>query len=411
MREGITNVLLFDIEKEMGDKQYGIFEVKTLEFIRNTQPNTDGSYELDILAVTVMTQRVVYLNARVQDDDPEAVVGVAEGEEGEGEGGERKLKKDDPGGGNPNSKVALQVSFRTVGVVTEGRAPEDLVFTDITDYGFANFYNQYLFELGNSDKFFEALKDVSKARSASLAGVVGANKSKKGQFVAAILCSILAFVVAVCASVYAVRKHLDSTKRITDKSRMLEYPGYVGGGVGVGGTHSDSEDSDDDEDAEKSNSGSKTLQLSVHKENIELEDVGLSPSAMTSPFSGCIRDECTPKSPSAMENGGNKRSSFGVSETSSTLKKWLTPRLSAFQFTPDSRSDPPDSHRSDTFISGVNTQSVDPDALKASTTNMKGVLSDERKTIAGSKKEKVRFGLVWFSTTDKQNPRGRTFAH
>jgi hypothetical protein len=48
------------------------------------------------------------------------------------------------------------------------------------------------------------------------------------------------------------------------------------------------------------------------------------------------------------------------------------------------------------------------DALKASTTNMKGVLFDERKTIAGSKREKVRFGLVLL---DKQNPRGRTFAH
>jgi hypothetical protein len=342
------------------------FEIETLEFIREMQPHTQG-FQFETLAVTVLTQNIVY----------------PEKEETAVEGGVRRRTL---------SEVALQISFRTVGVITHGQAPPNFILTDMTDEGFKSYFDQYLFRLAKSDPFFEPLNKV--VRSNDNIADEETKKGSKAQFITAIMFSTVAFILAIFASYYAIHKHLQSQKRrITDKSRMLEYPGYEGG---KHGTHSFSES-----EGTENQDGIKHLQLDIEKCKDDLVDVGLSPSAMASPFNGCtpIAEERYPLSPSTL-GAESKRSSFGrFSETSANIKKWLTPRLSTFQNIPDSmdtpaRSDPPDSEVSFNFR--PNAQSVDPDALKASTANKKGVLSNEKKTINGNVKDKVRKSINRF---------------
>ena len=341
-------MLLAGIQREMGDTPLARFEIETLEFIRDTQPPTSG-FEIDILALTVLTQDIVYPSD-------------------EQDGERRKLTSD----------VALQVQFRTVGVVTHGIAPSNLNFTDITDEGFKNHFNEYLYRLYNADPFFEPLHAIISQED--MVQEEPEQQVSKAQFIAAILFSTVAFILPICASYYAIRKHLKNQKRIKDKSHMLEYPGYEQNIRN--GTQSFS---DSDETEENRN---KALQLEINHGHEDLEDVGLSPSAMASPFNGCtpIPEESVMATPKSQNR---------FSETSANIKKWLTPRLSMFTSTPqsmvdNSRFDPPDSEVSYNVGAKPSRQSMEPDALKASTANQNGVLSEEKQTIGGKVKSKVR---------------------
>jgi hypothetical protein len=364
-KTGITNVMLMDIDSEMGNGPLSQFEIATMQFIRDTKPTTEG-YNIQILAVTVLTQDVVY---------PEREEANASNET------RRHLV----------SEVGLQVAFRTVGVLTQGQPPSDFDLTDITDEGFKNHYGEYLYRLGNIHSFFKPV----------LASVIAAelernaedndeenDATNKGQFVAAVLFSTLAFMMAIFASWYAVKKHLKSQNRITDKSHMLEYPGHGG----QFGTHSLSDideaevEADAEQPQEDTNMKLKPLQLDIYDDRIELEDIGLSPLNGFTPK--------PPMSPGAMEKGegnkrrssGGRRSSFNLSETGQSIKKWLTPRRSVFQGVPNAMEDPPESEVSFQFgpASVKGRESLEPDALKASTTNQTGILSNEKVTISGS---------------------------
>ena len=319
----------------MGDQTLGKFEIETLEFIRDTQPSTP-EYELDVLAVTVLTQDIVHAEASVD--------------------GERRLAESDT--------LALQVAFRTVGVVTKGRAPRNLNFTDITDEGFKNYFDEYIYRLSNIDPFFESLKVPKEMKSEK-------RKGGKGRFVVSLMFSFMAFLVAIYASYYAIRNHLKNQNRIAIKSHLSAYPGgeekYINNG-----TQSFSSDEMDTKNSDKD-----ALRLEIISQNKEdLQDIGLSPSAMASPFNGITKQ---PETSMSMKSITSKRSSYG-GLNSSGIRKWLTPRISVFG--DSAQSDP----------SGFNfggRKSLEPDALKASTSSANGVFSNEKNTIDTFSKSKV----------------------
>jgi hypothetical protein len=362
----------------------GKFEVATLDFIIDTKPATPG-FEIELLAVTVLTQTQVDLQNST-------VVIDAHGAR------RRKLNEDD------DVEHAIQVGFRTVGIVSSGQM-NDMTFEHITEDGFRNHFNEYLFHLTQKDDFFSVL-DIQESKAAVEEPVD--EKGSNGQFVATILLSASAFMIALFASHYAIKKHLHSQKRITDRSRMLEYPGFTHDSSGMSGSAEDKERT----------SGGKTpmlqLELQIDEEKIEMEDVGLTPSngvpnAIESPFSQM--DERRPLSPSQMEEGEGRPSLTGMSEASSGLKKWLTPRQGLFnwmQGTP--KNDPPESESSfrpsygpssrkvSTFtnlgIQPPRDSTTDPGIEQAdrrdSTTGLGIHQADRRDTIGGSSRQRVR---------------------
>lgn len=355
-KTGVTNVALVDIEREMGDTPLSRFEITTLEFIRDTQPATPG-YDVEILAVTALTQEVIYSD-------------------------EAEIGKDNEGGRRLQiSKAALKVAFRTVGVVTHGKVPQNFTLADVSEYGFQHHWNEYLFRLFNADPFFEPLQSSIEFEEKIDDSSEPGEQQNKGQYYAAILFSTFAFVVAIFASVYAIKKHLNTRRpRTTDKSHMLEYPGFTK-------TYSESDDS----------GPANQLELDIEKcEKDDMEDVGLSPCAVDPSFNGCttIPEEGMSLSPSTVGNE-SKRSSFGrLSETSANIKKWLTPRLSMYStksstFIDIPGSDPPDSE------AGYNVRlSADPSALKASTSKQNGVLSSDSVSAAMDTKVSNRKFLI-----------------
>ena len=366
------------------------FEVVTLGFIRDTQGPTPG-YTIDILAVTVLTQAVTYPQAPSHN-----------------------------GTESNASTVGLQVSFRTVGTVTEGTAPRDLDFSNITNVGFENYFGEYLYQLSQADSFFAPLaKHINATTLLSLptrsAGTKADSKHSRNrkQYVAAVLFATMAILIAGTATIYAVRKHL---RKHSNKVPRLEYPGY-----GTKTMSDEPELNDDEEQAggycfdsdvlsdlsatqaqskhQKERAGTSTnpLQLDIiDDERIEMEEVGLTPMSAPSDygttrgFGSAYKAARMPVSPSAMERGTandesgtgtfidlNKRTSFGFG-----VKKWLTPRRSS----PKTKSkidlnDPPESvinFEVDEKPTKKSRKSLDPSAAKASTSNAAGILSNEQ---------------------------------
>jgi len=338
----------------------GKFEVATLEFIIDTKPPTP-EFEIDLVAVTVLTQTHVDLaNNTVVID---------------AHGARRKLNDGD------DIEHAIQVAFRTVGIVSSGKMGS-MTFEEVAEDGFRNHFNQYLFRLTQKDDFFSVLE--FQESQAAIEPSVDEKAGSKGQFVATILLSSCAFMIALFASHYAIKKHLRSQKRITDRSRMLEYPGFTHESTGLSGSL------DDEERTSSGKTPMLQLELEIDDDKIEMEDIGLTPNngvpgAVESPFSHA--DERRPLSPSQMEAGEGRPSLSGMSEASSGLKKWLTPRQGLFnwmQGTP--KHDPPESESS--FR-----PSYDPTSRKVSTVTELGVQqSDRRDTIGGSSRQRQSYG-------------------
>jgi hypothetical protein len=345
---------LVGLKDKMEGDILGKFEVATLLFIMNTKPPTPG-FEIDLVAVTVLTQTSVDLK-----DDTVVI---------DAHGARRKLS-------DGGAEHAIQVAFHTVGIVSSGRM-NNMEFVDIVEDGFKNHFNQYLFALSQKDDVFSVL-DVQGSKAAVEEPTE--EKTSKGQFIATILVSSGAFVIALFASHYAIKKHLQSQKRITDRSMMLEYPGFTHDSTGVSGSS--------DEGDRTSRGKTPILQLDIYDEKIEMEDIGLTPNngapgAVASPFSAT--EERQPLSPSQMEEGQGRTSLTRMSEASSELKKWLTPRQGLFnwiQSTP--RNDPPESESS-------YRPSYDPSSRKVSTITDLGIQQgDRRDTIGGNSTQRVR---------------------
>jgi heme exporter protein D len=314
-----TDVILMDIEREMSDTHLAQFEITTLEFIRNTAPHTDG-YEIDVLAVTILSQTAVYPDAQNQTTNDQ---------------GERRMQ----------TKAALEVTFKAVGVVTEGSAPADFNFkNDIISPGFENHMDEYLYSLSIADVFFEPLRAYT-----SMKDVV--EPEGKGKFVAAVVFSVIAFLVAVFAAVYAVRWHLDSKRRRRNRRARLS------GGQKSQTYSEDSAESTDDSDEE--NGVRPPLQLELFSPGkTDLQNVPITPRSIASPFKQDYRDnEASPLSPGTAKNA---EPPSVLEETGAVIRKWLTPTM----YSPQETNRPPRPSRS-----------PDPMALKASTTDKPGTLT------------------------------------
>lgn len=307
-----------DIDHEMNDDQIEQFEISTLQFVNDTAPHTDG-YEIDILAVTVTAQNVIH---------PEAPVANNETNQGE-----RRMQ----------ASAALEVTFNTVGLVTEGRAPYDFDFKrDIVAVGFENHMNLYYYILSNADPFFSPLKAHTDIEDPV---------EEKGKFIAAVVFSVIAFLVALFASIYAIRRHL----RVKRKRRQRQNRSSLSQ---KSNTYSDNSTDDSDEE----NPFKPPLQLSISPGKMDLENVPITPQALASPFKRDYRDVAAmPNSPDSVKE--EVPTVFG--ETSAAIRKWLTPRVASpkdDEFKEDGKPPKP-------------TSSPDPMALKARTTDATGTFT------------------------------------
>ena len=362
----LTDVLLLGIEDKMEGEIIGDFEIATLEFILASKPPTPG-FEIDLVAVTVLKQ------THVDVENGGDVVALG--------GGRRNL--DD---GEDKPVRGLQVEFRTVGIVTSGHMG-GMLFENITEQGFVNNYDGFLSALSQKNDFFSVLNPNIQMLQAA---AKEPEEKSKGTFVVAILFSSVAFIIAIFASYYAIKKHMQTGKRRhVDKMMMLEYPGITQGSTGVSGSSSE-----DEMDDPRTMNGKlpMALQLDIDDEKVEMEEIGLSPMAglasmmQHSPFSSI--DERRPLSPRQMEEGAGRtslsaslgRTSLGgMSEESAGLKKWLTPREGLYNWmTGTPKNDPPESDSS-SFR-----PSYDPGSRKISTTTDIGIIQqDRRDTIGG----------------------------
>lgn len=327
-----TDVILMDIEREMSDTHLAQFEITTLEFIRDTAPHTDG-YEIEVLAVTILSQTAVYPDGQNQTTNDQ---------------GERRME----------TKSALEVKFKTVGVVTDGSVPAGFNFKNvIVSPGFENHMDEYLYRLSMADVFFEPLK-----AHISMKDVV--EPESKGKFVAAVVFSVIAFLVAVFAAVYAIRRHLDLKRRRRNRRMRLS------GGQKCQTYSEDSAESTDDSDEE--NGVRPPLQLELFSPGkTDLQNVPITPRSIASPFKQDYRDkEASPLSPGTAKNA---EPPSVLEETGAAIRKWLTPRMSSPQekAADSEKKRPP--------------RSPDPMALKASTTDKPGTLTK------GNVKEGVSF--------------------
>eukprot|EP00980_Cylindrotheca_fusiformis_P005133 scaffold1087_cov136-Cylindrotheca_fusiformis.AAC.19 len=305
--------VLMDIEREMNDTQLATFEITTLEFIRDTVPKTEG-YEIEILAVTLLSQKVVYPDGDSQNA---------------GNQGKRRME----------AKSGLEVKFKAVGVVTEGVAPVDFNFKkDLVSPGFEDYMDEYLYYLSKSDAFFEPLIEQTTFEEKE--------PESKGKFVAAIVFSVIAFLVAVFAAIYAVRRHLDAKRRRRRAQSQL-YDGNKSQ------TYSeDSAESTDESDEE--NRRKSPLRLKIFSPGkTDLENVPITPRSIASPFKQDYRDsETSPLSPGTAKNS---QPTSMLEETGAAIRKWLSsPRGNAND---NKKNQPPRPSKS-----------PDPIALKASTT-------------------------------------------
>ncbi|CAJ1945208.1 unnamed protein product [Cylindrotheca closterium] len=313
-----VKLVLVDIEREMNDDQLEQFEIATLEFVNDTAPHTDG-FEIDVLAVTVVSQNVIYADVTTNETDK----------------GERRTK---------TAAAALEVSFKTVGLVTEGRAPYDFDFKrDIVSFGFENHMNHYNYILGNRDPFFEPLLAHT--------DIQGPVEEDEGKFVAAVVLSVIAFLVAVFASVYAIRRHLRAKNRRRNRQHRLSE-------AHKSNTYSDHSTDDSDEE----NPFKPPLSLEISPGKMELENVPITPRSIASPYKQEYRNgEASPMSPDTPKHA----EPTVLEETGNAIRKWLTPRVAspnANEFKDAGKPPKPAS-------------SPDPMALKARTTDATGTFT------------------------------------
>lgn len=361
------------------------FEIATLEFIRQAQPNTRG-YEIDILAVTVLTQNVVH-----------SVIGSNEttstGTESEASDSTRRGLQFAPS----DWDVALEVGFRTVGVVTSGRVPEGFKFEEVSEYGFETNFDQYLWQLGNSNEFFYPLRTVSNYQPEST-GDQG--QVSKAPFVIAILFSLIAFGIAIVASWFAIRRHL--AKQKNGKRRSNKYDkDFAYDNDNLHPTYSNSEDEDKitympDASGILPFGVSTTSRHAMPQDDEKsLESVGLTPRGAKCPggFDDEIDDDNLPlQSPNTLEkgcvtagySGATCGTNFGLGGGPSIqiFKKWMTPRQSTENYSNVSkfsaastagRFDPPENEDH----SKIADAKPSAGEVKTATSTKAGVITDE----------------------------------
>jgi heme exporter protein D len=361
-KAGNTAIILRDIDKEMSDSHLTHFEVTTLEFIQDTMPHTDG-YELEILAVTLLSQTPIYPDStenqeEIPTDHKNATHNVVVDKN------HTNLNLNTPAvapaGGNSRRLTSsyLKVTFKVVGVVTSGVAPRDFNFTkDIINVGFANHMDEYLYRLSKVDVYFAPLKAHTSITDPD-------DIAKKGQFVAAVVFSILAFFVAVFASVYAIRRHLEAKRRRRNRRMRLSNK------FQPSETYSEEGSTDKDQSDEEDPAHLNTpLQVTISRDTVGLENVPITPRSIASPFKEDYRpEETSPLSPgtaklsswvppATLTSTRDQRPTSIFAETGETFRKWLTPTFASPVENP--------------FRPPRPSSSPDPIALKASTTTGK----------------------------------------
>lgn len=213
MKTAITSLLLEDIPSEMDYLSAAQFELVTLEFLKKKIVPTED-YTLDVLAVNVLSQTVIY-----PEEDPTTFDVSPQNNNNRSLRNLRHLEKD-------SWTVALVVDIRTVGEVTDGRVPNTFNFTKVVDYAFYNHWDQYLWQLGSTVDFFEPLVDVSDYVPQKEEESINKKHSKKdggksnAAFVLSILFSFVAFGLAIFASYIAIRKHLDNKNGRGERSNL-----------------------------------------------------------------------------------------------------------------------------------------------------------------------------------------------
>lgn len=388
-----ANVFLVAIPREMDEMNMARFEIMTLEFIRDTMPHPtlekDG-YEIEVLAVTVLTQTVVF------PDDSSKVTG---GMGGDSTKNSNSTQRRNLQGTTSSWDVALQVGFRTVGVVMAGQVPANWDFTEITNHGFTQNYDQYLWQLGSMEEtdFFKPLFEFTDGgdQVELEEGTSGNNDGgSKGKFVAALLLSFLAIGIAAFASYFAIRQHLRKKRRRNNRKSGVT---NLSGALGADPTRTLS---DDVMDEEYGSTGRRILASfntssgpSIEIDEQSLESVGLTPRNQDSPIMG-FGDEGMPAdslnaSPTTNEDGNDgmffNRGTF--------IKKWLTPRRSTGQFSSTTRYsttsttgrfDPPENASMPGYNYGK--PQDEPDAKKEASQSISGQLRSMsgKETIDGS---------------------------
>lgn len=347
-------VLLDGIVEEMADFPLAKFEIQTLEFVQATMQDTEG-FKMQVLAVTVLTQTIVDSDSKV-----------------EGNGGRRILA---------DGEKSLKVSFRVVGVIKTGVAPDDVNYSDLFGYGFQNHYTEYLQRISSVDPFFD---DLLVGRSADQLSLV---KDKK-KFIATIACSAMAFLVAVFASYYAIKKHL--SKRLQEKNLLVIAPSTQSSSSSLG---------------HPKLGEANSLQLEI------VEPAQVDPSSpMMAALKACMEGDETmsrlqesPMSPNTLEKGsGRRKSKSPFNGGGIEVRKWLTPRRESGGrnvFTSEVEplnsarggQDPPERSRTSDIPTFNAVSPVDPDARKASTTDAPNRLSNVSNHNDTSTETKVSF--------------------
>ena len=308
-------------------------------------PKNDDFY-IEVLAVTVLTQTMTTEDRNSeQDSDNRRSLSV-------------------------NGDGVLDVSFRVVGVVSSGVVPQNFDFKSMFGYGFKKHFKEYLQRLSSVDPFFA---NIAKNKSRFGDGAFSGDRTR---FIATIVCSTVAFMIAVFASYYAIKKHLRNSRQGKDMILALPSDPYR--------TQSSSS-SIGQPDVPRIDDGN-SLQLQIYPDTHA--EGSKNPSPLVSALRACLEGDDTmmrlqesPMSPNTLENGGGRRKSpFGrLSEGSEGIRKWLTPRRESFgrnvfsssgEPNDDGRQDPPERSRNPQSYNSVSP--IDPDARKASTTAVPG---------------------------------------
>ena len=309
------------------------FEMATLQFIKDTMPYAameEDGYSIDVLAVTVLTQEIVF-----PDDD-----GDNSGSNSTQRRHQRRLQH------SPSESTwesALQVEFRTVGVLTDGRVPQDdsWDFTEIADHGFIENYDQYLWELGSVTEtdFFTPLKAYSNGgQITSPEATPEENDGKSpGKTVAALLLAFLAIGIAGFASYFAIRQHKQKKNRRKNRKSLAD---KLSVNSGEGHPLSPTKTMSGDNDEESATASRRFLaaftnggHAMIDIDEQSLESVGLTPRNRVSPRTPGFGEEGMPEenldaSPTN-EDADDNDTFFG---RSTFMKKWLTPRRSQSNF-------------------------------------------------------------------------------
>ena len=388
-KTAVASLLLEEISTEMDVLTLAEFELFTLDFIRKKAVPT-SEYTLNTLAVTVLSQKTVYPEAAPNNQTLF-----------------RKLESED-------WSVGLELSIRTVSVVTEGRVPKDFNFTEEILYTFYNHWDQYLWQLGNSVDFFNPLVEVSDWVPQAIEAKIGEKGKGKASFVVAIMFSMVAFGLALFASYIAIKKHMEKNRRTPSKRNIsrgaLFSPknspnNYSGAHVLNYLTQTMSDDNGSPisnyHDGDVEGGGAHTLLRNV---NIDIDENGME-SVVLTPRNNF-------KSPHAIDRNGlyvvnegsdddRSRSPIRSPVASSPMadelptqsnpkriggqiKKWLTPKAMKGGFGSSNRRmsyDPPENQSTMGYNYGKD--HMEPDAKKASTKNNAGIYTTDKSTIDG----------------------------